>query len=64
MDARHVCPSQQDSCGIVPPKTLPVEIKIKSSNTKKVYVYTVKSLFILRAAKNQKYAEKVRSWRS
>ena len=37
---------------------------MKSSNTKKVYVYTVKSLFILRAAKNQKYAEKVGSWKS
>ena len=45
---------------------LPVEIKMKSSNTKKAYVYTGKSLFILRAsaAKNQKYAEKVGSWRS
>ena len=28
---------------------------MKNSNTKKVYVYTVNSLFILRAAKNQKY---------
>ena len=39
---------------------------MKRSNTKKVYVFTVKSLFILRpsAAKNQKYAEKVGSWRS
>ena len=43
---------------------LPVEIKMKSSNTKIVYAYTVKSYFILRAAKNQKYTEKVRSWRS
>ena len=29
-----------------------------------IYVYTMKSLLILRGAKNQKYAEKVRSWRS
>ena len=40
--------------------SLLVEIKIESTNTKKVYVYTVKYLFILRAAKNLKYAEKVR----
>ena len=39
---------------------------MKSSNTKKVYVDTVKSFFILRAsvAKHQKYAEKVGSWES
>ena len=28
---------------------------MKNSNTKRVYVYTVNSLFIVRAAKNQKY---------
>ena len=39
---------------------------MKSSNTKKAYVYTVKSSFILRtsATKNQKYVEKVGSWKS
>ena len=37
---------------------------MKRSDTKKVYVYTEKSLFILRAAKNQKHAEKVGPWKS
>ena len=41
--------------------SFPAEINMKSSNTKKVYVYTVKSFFILRAraAKHQRYAENV-----
>ena len=39
---------------------------MKSLNTKKVYVYTAKSFFTLKAsaAKHQKYAEKVGSWGS
>ena len=45
MDIHHVCPSQQDSCGTVPPKTLPVEIKMKSSNTKR-YMYILWNLYL------------------
>ena len=45
---------------------LPVVIKMKSSNTKKLHIYTAKSLFILRAsaARYHKYVEKVGPWRS